>query len=264
MIVSDLVKIMKRLAPLERAAEWDNVGLLLGDHQSEVKRVMTCLTLTPDVAKEAISGRVDMIVTHHPLFFRPVKAITTATADGRLVWDLVRAGVAVYSAHTAYDNASGGLNDHLAALLGLSDVEPLRRPQPDAVWGEGRLGTLSEKLPLKALAARVQATFKVKAVDCVGDASRRVGRIALACGAGGELLKDALRQRAEVFITGEMRFHDCLTARTAGLSLCLPGHYGSERVGMEWLATQLKSELAAESGLEVWSSHSESDPLSPV
>src|SRR5205809_1119230 len=125
-IVADLVQAMQEIAPLELAAEWDNVGLLLGDAAAAVSRVMTCLTVTPESAIEAAEARADLIVSHHPVLFRPAQRLTSATAEGRTLLMLLRAGVAVYGAHTAFDNASGGINDILASRLGLTQVTPLR------------------------------------------------------------------------------------------------------------------------------------------
>src|SRR6185437_15208611 len=125
--VAIILDYLEPFAPLELAANWDNVGLLLGERSAPVERIMTCLTVTPESAAEAIEARANLIVTHHPILFRGVKRLTDATPDGRMLLDLVRAGVAVYSPHTAFDNTRGGINDLLARRLGLTDVAPLRR-----------------------------------------------------------------------------------------------------------------------------------------
>src|SRR5262249_14856041 len=125
--VADAIAFLEEFAPPSLAAEWDNVGLLLGDRQARVKRIMTCLTVTPESAAEAVEARAQLIVTHHPILFRPAKRLTTANAEGRMLLSLIRAGVAVYSPHTAFDNTRGGINDAIARRLGLTDVAPLRR-----------------------------------------------------------------------------------------------------------------------------------------
>ncbi|HEY2785387.1 MAG TPA: Nif3-like dinuclear metal center hexameric protein, partial [Fimbriiglobus sp.] len=124
--VADVVANLAAFAPTALAAEWDNVGLLLGDAAGPADRVMTCLTVTPDVVAEAVAGRVQLIVSHHPILFRAVKNLSTSTSEGRLLLPLLRAGIAVYSPHTAYDNCPGGINDQLCERLGLSGVRPLR------------------------------------------------------------------------------------------------------------------------------------------
>src|SRR3954470_22348557 len=112
--VADVVRVLAQWAPLSLAAEWDNVGLLLGDATAPVRRLMTCLTVTPESAGEAVRDGAELIVTHHPILFRPVQKLTSATAEGRMLLGLARAGSAIYSPHTAYDNAAGGINDGLA------------------------------------------------------------------------------------------------------------------------------------------------------
>src|SRR5437868_672201 len=116
--IADITAFLQQIIPLDLAAEWDNVGLLLGDESATAQRVMTCLTVTPESAAEAIEAHAEYIVTHHPILFRGTKRLSTATPEGRMVWDLARAGIAVYSPHTAFDNAQGGINDLLANLLG--------------------------------------------------------------------------------------------------------------------------------------------------
>lgn len=124
--VGTICAFLDRFAPPDLAAEWDNVGLLFGDAQTEVQRVMTCLTVTNETADEAIAGGVQLIVTHHPILFRGAKRLSSASSEGKLLWPLARAGVAVYSPHTAFDNAQGGINDMIANRLGLSEIKPLR------------------------------------------------------------------------------------------------------------------------------------------
>lgn len=133
--VRDVCRHLQQLAPLSLAEDWDNVGLLLGDEATEVARALTCLTLTPDVADEAIQVGARLVVTHHPVLFKPVKKLNAATSEGRMLLKLMRHGVAVYSPHTAYDNAPTGINQQLAELLELKDIAPLR-PRPASAPGE--------------------------------------------------------------------------------------------------------------------------------
>ncbi|MFQ3651906.1 MAG: Nif3-like dinuclear metal center hexameric protein, partial [Gemmataceae bacterium] len=125
--LKDVLASLEALAPLQLAAPWDNVGLLLGQRNRSVTRVMTCLTLTPASAAEAVARRADLVVSHHPLLFRGTKRLTSDTTEGQIVLELLRGEVAVYSPHTAFDNCPGGINDQLAGLLGLQEIKPLRR-----------------------------------------------------------------------------------------------------------------------------------------
>jgi dinuclear metal center YbgI/SA1388 family protein len=361
--VANIVAFLEQFAPPGLAADWDNVGLLLGDRAASVQRLMTCLTVTPEVAAEAVADGVQCIVTHHPILFRAVNRLTTANSEGQMLLALIRAGVAVYSPHTAFDNTAGGINDALARRLGLTEVGPLRhlpgRGQykvvvfvPDAdltrvsdamfeagaghigqysqcsfrlagtgtffgsdatnptvgqkgrreevrEWrleiicpdndvervltamrrahsyeepaydvyplrpnvspgGEGRLGRLPEPAPLHSLAQTIKTQLNAKLVQMVGDSAQPVQRVAIVCGAGGEFLTDAVNARADVLLTGEVRFHDCLSAQARGLALLLPGHYATERLGVEELAGRLQNQWP---GLTVWASRRERDPL---
>jgi dinuclear metal center YbgI/SA1388 family protein len=365
MKLHDIASFLQQLAPLDLAADWDNVGLLLGNADADVQRILTCLTVTPEVVAEAVDQRVQLIVTHHPILFRPIKRLTSANTEGRMLLTLASAGIAVYSAHTAYDNCPGGINDLLAQRLGLTNVAPLRRheerqckivvfvpdkdlanvqgamfaegagrigqydecsfrlagtgtffgtestnptvgekgrredvsewrlevvcpePRVDAVLralrrahsyeepaydvyplrpsggkrGEGRCGRLPKALPLGELARIVKDALQGCPIQVVGDVASAVERVAIVCGAGGEMLSEALAARADVFLTGEMRFHDYLSAQARGLHLLLPGHYATERFGMEHLAVTLQQTFPA---LQVWASRQERDPVQVI
>src|SRR6185369_17563673 len=127
--ISDLIRFLKEFAPTSLAEDWDNVGLLIGDSSCPAKRVLTCLTLTPDVAAEAIAQKTNLLVPHHPVLFRAVKRLTADDSQGKMLLDLIAAGIAVYSPHTGYDSAADGINRQLARELELMDVAPLR-PAP--------------------------------------------------------------------------------------------------------------------------------------
>lgn len=163
--VASVSRFLERFAPTDLAEDWDNVGLLVGDPDRNVQRVMTCLTLTPDVAAEAISERADLVVTHHPVLFKPTQRLVASDPQSRMLMDLIAARVAVYSPHTAYDNDAAGINQQLAESLGLVDIEPLKPGQgvvrsvivafvpkehlsavQQAVWnvGGGQIGEYSE------------------------------------------------------------------------------------------------------------------------
>jgi dinuclear metal center YbgI/SA1388 family protein len=129
MHVREIVAFLNGFAPPALAGDWDNVGLLLGESEGPVERILTCLTVTPEMVAEAVSERVEMIVSHHPILFRATKRLSTDTSEGRLLLPLLRAGIAVHSPHTAYDNTRGGINDVLAGKLDLRGVTALR-PRP--------------------------------------------------------------------------------------------------------------------------------------
>lgn len=264
MRVQDLIDYLDKLAPPVLAEEWDNVGLLVGSGDELVERVMTCLTVTAETVAEAIERNVQLIVTHHPLPFRPIKKITTGTTPGRLLWDLMRHGISVASYHTAYDSTLQGLNQLWADQLQLQDIQPLRDVTLPPVWavgqpvGIGRSGLLPQPLPLASLARQVCQFLQIAQCQVVLGAAEPVQRVGIACGSAGELISAAASGGCQVFITGEATFHTCLEAQAQGLALLLVGHYPSERWGMLRLADQIRVEFPE---IEVWGSVHERDPL---
>jgi len=219
---------------------------------------MTCLTVTPESAEEAIRDAADLIVSHHPFPFRPFKQITTRTTVGRLLLRLISAGVAVQSPHTAFDSAAAGINQRLADGLDLQDVRPLI-PAPELPGlGTGRRGVLAQQVPLVNLAERVRGLLRVSNLQLVGDGSRGVQSVAIACGSAGQLLSAAHEAGCDVFVTGETTFHTCLEAQAIGVALLLPGHFASERFAVEQLAEVVAKQFPA---LQVWPSRQEKDPL---
>lgn len=261
--VADVCGYLESFAPITLAEDWDNVGLLLGDRQTAVHKVMTCLTVTANVVQEAIEQQVDMVVTHHPIPFKGVKKLSTDSSTGALLWNLASNGISVYSPHTAFDSARNGINQQLAVGLGLTEIRPLM-PNQDSDdkrlqgLGTGRVG-VCESTTLKEFASSVSAFLQIDGLHVVGDPQMQISRIGIGCGSAGEFIRPASRAGCHVLLTGEARFHTCLEAESLGIGMVLPGHYASERFALESLAQQLGSEF---SDLTVWASRSERDPLS--
>ena len=255
MQIAELCQFLESFAPAQLAAEWDNVGLLVGDRQANVARVMTCLTVTPAVAAEAVRERVDCLVTHHPLPFHPLKRLTSDEPAGRLLLELIRAGVAIYSPHTAFDSAAAGINQRLAEGLSLTEIQPL---VPGEQLGIGREGRLVQPQSVAQVTTRVKQFLQIKQVQVVGDPAQSVQRVAVACGSAGELLAAACDAGCDLFVTGETRLHTCYEAEARGIALILTGHYASERFGVERLAEVLAQQFPQ---LRIWASRDERDPL---
>ncbi len=248
-------------APLELAESWDNVGLLVGDPSRSASRIMTCLTLSEDVADEAIAENVDLIVTHHPLPFRPLTRIVTDRTEGRILWNLIVSQTAIYCPHTAYDSATEGVNQQWANMLGLSEVEPLLPSALDPTVGTGRVGSLSQQTNLACFAELVSGAMKTTRVRVVGSDSHVVTKVVIACGSGGSLFHAAIDTKADAMVTGEATFHDLLAARAAGMAVVLTGHYASERFALESLADRIADEFPT---IAVWASRHESDPIRAI
>lgn len=263
--VETVTQFLDSLAPRQLAESWDNVGLLVGDAQAPVDKVMTCLTVTGETVSEAIDRGAQLIITHHPLPFRPLKQLTRSTPEGRYLLDLIAAGVAIYSAHTAFDSAGQGINRRLAEGLGLTDVQPLV-PRDDVVGsdadcdalGSGRFGKPKPGVTFGDLIAQAKAFLGIDKVQYVGSEDQPLSRVAVACGSAGEFLKPGRLAGCDCLVTGETSFHTCLEAQATDTALLLLGHFASERFAMNALADVLATEF---NDLTVWSSDQESDPI---
>ncbi|MFN9719548.1 MAG: Nif3-like dinuclear metal center hexameric protein [Planctomycetota bacterium] len=254
--VADLCEFMNNFAPLPLAEAWDNVGLLLGRKNRYVKAIMTCLTLTEDVAAEAQEQQVDLVITHHPVMFRSLKKLTDETSEGRTLLTLLESGVAVYSPHTAFDSTHSGINQQLAEASGLTQIQPLRPSTLNEMIGAGRLGLMPAAATLQEFAHQLMSVLAIPSLEiCM--CSNTVQKVAVACGAAAEFLEDAIRLQCDTFITGEARFHSILEARSAGLNLILTGHYASERFAVETLATEITRGFPA---IRSFASQSEKNP----
>lgn len=255
--VGEIGSFLDSFAPRDLAESWDNVGLILGDPGRTVDRVMTCLTITPESASEAIKSQAGLIVTHHPLPFRPLQRITTEEIPSRLVWELAGAKISVYSPHTAFDSAEQGINASLAKILGLQEVAPLTPHVELPDLGSGRVGMFPEKRTLADVAAILRAELNCEKVEANFSAEHSIQRVGIACGSGGSFLSAARRQGCDCLVTGEATFHTILEATAYGIALVQVGHYASERIGVERLAQILQQRFA---DCEVWASTQENCP----
>lgn len=249
---------LDRIAPARLAAPWDCVGLLVSPRRGTIDRLMTCLTLTEAVAVEAVRERADLVVSHHPLPFRPVARLTADGHVGRVLLTMVGGGAGIWSPHTAWDSAAGGINDQLAALLGLAHVSPI---EPDAelpLAGFGRAGTAAAGETVGDLARRAAAALGVRQVQLVGDAARPAERVGIVCGSGGDAIPQVVQGGCRTLLTGEIKLHQAVEAEAAGLAVIAVGHHASERFAMDVLARRL---AAAVPGLSCWASRDERDPV---
>lgn len=256
--LSQVTAALEALAPLRLAADWDSVGLLVSPRREAIDRVITCLTLTETVAAEAVRERADLVVAHHPLPFRPVGRLTTDGHVGRVLLGLVGGGAGVWSPHTAWDSAAGGINDQLAAILGLEHVSPITPDAELPLAGFGRAGTAPAGATVGDLARRAARALAAGPVQLVGDPLRAAGRVGIVCGSGGDTIPEVVRGGCETLLTGEIKLHQAVEAAAAGLAVIAVGHHASEQFAMQVLAERL---AAAVPGLECRASRVDVDPL---
>lgn len=342
--LKDVIGQLEVLAPRSLAEKWDHVGLMVGSKNSKVEKILCALDLTDTVLHEAINEGIDCIVTHHPFLFKPLANIDLESEKGRMIAKLIKYNIAVYSMHTNYDIAEGGLNDYLAQLIGLQDVkvlsptqkeklckcivyvpeshyevvretiiahnncaigaykgctyttlgegtfiplegstpylgaegvlekvqekqisfmtymeevsnilEEIKKVHPyeeiafdtynlnhvEKVYGIGRYGNLVEPQSINVFIERLKTIFKISHVRVTDLKEKSVERVAICSGSGAEFIKDAARV-ADVYITGDLKFHEAQIAQELGITVIDVGHYASENIAMTHIAEYLK------------------------
>lgn len=238
--IHDIASAMESLAPLELAEKWDNVGLLVGKYDAQVKRVMIALDMDSKTALEAVEKKADLVITHHPIMLEPINRITDRTARGPIIMQLIKHDVAMYAAHTNLDSADGGVNDILAERLGLLDVEKLWTQGFD---GNARTGFLQKQMSLGEFCTFVKERLNSAVIKCVGDKDKQVKKVALCGGSGAFMLKAAFESSCDVLLTGEAKYHDEQAAYELGIALVEAGHYETEAVVCEAIKEYLQSKF---------------------
>jgi len=232
MKLKEVIAVLERLAPLRLQDEWDNSGLQVGFPDAEIRSVLVCLDVTEEVLDEAVLKHCDLVVSHHPLLFKPLRQVSDTTYQQRCVVKALSAGISIYSAHTSLDNAPGGVNHRIASLLGLQELRWLS-PKEGEDAGSGLVGELPEAEPDAAFLGRVQRIFGVQCLQHSVLDGRSIRRVALCGGAGAFLLRDAIQAGADCFLSGEFHYHDYFETR--GVLLAELGHYQSEQFTQDLL-----------------------------
>lgn len=231
MTVNDIIQMIERKAPLKLACGWDNPGLLTGRRNAEVTTVLTALDIDMETALEAKNIGAEMIVTHHPLIFDPIKKVNEDTFEGRILMFLIENQIALYSAHTNLDAAPGGTNDYLARLYGLCDTECFEITHEDengVKYGLGRTGKLEKPMTLKKFAHHIAEKLRLTDIKYIGDENIVINTAAICSGGGGSLISPEIADIADVYITGDVKYSNARNAFNMGLPVIIADHYGTE------------------------------------
>ncbi len=249
--VSDILKYVETLAPRSMKMDWDNVGLLCGSRSTPVTKVLVALDPFEHVCKEAADWGAEVIVTHHPLIFRPLPSVTDETSIGRGILTLCRNGISAINAHTNLDQAPGGVNDVLAATLGLENVSIIN-PRDDV--GLLRMGEVPEQ-PLDAFLKQIKTQLQCEGLRYV-DGGKPVRKVAVGGGSCADGMLDALRAGCDTFVTADVKYNQFWDAHDLGLNLIDAGHFHTENPVVAVLAEKI---AAAFPEIEVKISESHSD-----
>lgn len=227
--LDQLLEALNQWAPWELAESWDHVGLQVGSLSRSLTRVLVAVDLNDAVLEAGLSRRVDGFIVHHPLIFQPLTRIDPRTIPGRYIAALIRNDCFLIAAHTNADIAAAGINRDLAARFGLEQVTSLQPVAGKAEDGLGHIGFLKEPLSLIELCNRVHTVLKAKTLRMAGDPRKTIRRLAICSGDGGSLIRQALEQGADAYLTGELDYHEVLEASAEGLATIEAGHWTTER-----------------------------------
>ena len=240
--VSDILKFVETLAPRSMAMNWDNVGLLCGSRSTPVTKVLVALDPFEHVCKEAADWGAEVIVTHHPLIFKPLPNITDETTIGRGLMTLIKQDISAINAHTNLDQAPGGVNDVLAqklALVNIQVITPCGTTVAGEPWGLLRMGEVPEQ-PLEAFLNRVKTLLGCEGLRYV-DGGRPVRRVAVGGGACGDGWREALDAGCDTFVTSDIKYNQFWDARDFGLNLIDAGHFYTENPVVAVLAKKISA-----------------------
>ncbi len=251
---SQVITFFEQLAPQELTEYWDNTGLLVGNRQGNVDRILVCLDVTNASVNEAIAKKADLIVTHHPVIFKELKKLNEDDIKGKLLYSLIQNDISVYSAHTNLDYAVLGVNTQLALVLGIHDAAVIGR-------GPGKCGVLEQKTKLEDFLLCVKKSLNAPFLKVVGRADSGVRKVAVFSGSFNDNLNAIIESGADVLVTGDLKYHTALDAVEAGLCIIDAGHFSTESVVLPFIRDQLAERFR---DVDVLLSDDEKDPFTVI
>lgn len=219
----ELIEIIENIAPKELMEPWDNTGIQIHTERETAERILVCLDVNMDTIAEAVEKKCDYIVSHHPMFFEPLKRISAEDPPGRCALKLIAHGISVYSSHTSFDTVEGGNNDYLADLF---DLEKVEIPEAEPIM---RTGFFPEPISMREACDLVAEKLgHIYPIKYAGDENRSIGKVAICSGAGGSLIGAAKALDCDLLITGDLKYHDALFAQEVNMNVIDGGHFETE------------------------------------
>lgn len=239
--VIEIARYIEKLCPLNLACEWDNVGLLVGDENADVSKVLICLDNDENVTSEAIELGADMIISHHPIMFSPINRLTEDNPQQRMIRRMCENGICHYAAHTNMDCAIGGLNDYLTSVLGFSNAEIFEKTSDNA--GFGRYVELAEEKTLSEIITLCKQKLNLPLVSYVGQMDKKIKTIVVNSGSGSSALDKCIAEKVDLLITGDIKYNVARDAAENNVALIDAGHYGTEIVFTSLVKDYLEKEF---------------------
>lgn len=255
----ELIELLEKLAPVSLACDWDNPGLMAGRFDKEIKKILLALDATDTVIEQAIAMEADMILTHHPLIFKPIKHVNDGDMVGRRMLSMLQNDICCYAMHTNFDSAPGCMADLAADLLGLSGqrvLEPMgvcdmENTGSSQEYGIGKYGFLEKEMTLSEFSEKVKAAYGLPFITVFGDdLERKVQKVAICPGSGGSATKAALSCGAQVYVTGDVGHHQGIDAVAEKMAIIDAGHYGVEHIFIDFMYCFLRERLCKDICIE--------------
>ena len=239
-IVNDIINKMESLAPTYLKEDFDNVGLMVGDRNKIVNKVLLALDCTLKVIEEAKKEEVDLIITHHPLIFRKPSNITTDTLQGKKIIELIKNDISLYSSHTNLDSVENGLNHTIVSVLGFGESTLLEKNKNITSAGLGRIVELDEEIKLEDLIEQVKSKLNINNLRVV-KGTDTVSKIAIINGSGQDFIGKAMSLGVDTVITGDTTYHFASDYKEMGINILDVGHFASEQIVFFKVMTQIES-----------------------
>jgi len=249
----DIIEAMNKWAKPGLIDSWDNTGFQIGNMDTKVNKILVSLDLDNLALETAVNNNCNMIISHHPFIFKPLERILSTEPKGRQVMEIIKNEIVVYNAHSNLDLADGGVNDELARLLGLKDTRFLQeryKGEDGTIYGYGRIGKVEEIL-LKNFIEKIKEVLDISNLILYGDRNRKIKNIAVCGGSGSSFIYDAYKKGADLYITGDIKYHDAQLGYNLGLNIVDAGHYHTEKIILPRIKNYLNMKLEKKVEIEV-------------
>lgn len=247
-----IAELIEKTAPKELAYHWDNVGLLVGSYEKDVKKALITLDTNLSTVREAAENNCDMIISHHPILFGGIKRVDVDTPVGEMLNILIKNDISVYAAHTNMDTAENGINSRLAELFGICEPKILEFHTERSDAGLGRYGRLKNPITFAQLCGLTKQLLKTPSLRAAGDMDKEIKSLCVASGSCSEAVETAIKKECDAIITGDMKYHETIDYTEQGMCIIDAGHYPTETIVMDIFA-----DILSETGLELIKSRNE-------
>lgn len=260
-----VIEVIDTIAPFSYAEEWDNVGLLVGDPEMKISGILIGLDPTIPLLDEAIQSGANLVITHHPAIFKPLKTIRTDTPIGAFIAKSITRQIAIIGCHTNLDVVKDGVSEVLAKKLGAHTLTTLVSTggQEHPEIGFGQIGVLAKETPSDLFLTTLCRTLNVSALQLAGSLPKTIKTIAVCGGSGSDLAEQALMAGAQVYITGEVKHSTARWAEAAGFCIIDAGHFATENIVTETFAALLQEALQRlDKGIDIHVTREQDNPFS--